>query len=350
MENIFDFDSVSISEDNSKVIILDQTLLPGKEKFIEINSLSGLIEAIVNLRVRGAPAIGVATALGIAVILKNSKNNNISDLTLELEEISGQLVNSRPTAVNLKWAIDKIKARFFETARVSDGNIARIIASIIEEARNIKNADIAMSLQIAQNGLTLLKPGMTILTHCNAGHLAVSRFGTALAPIYLGNSKGYDFKVFADETRPLLQGARLTAYELHKAGIDVTLICDNMASLVMAQKKIDVIMVGCDRIAANGDIANKIGTSALAVLAKYYKIPFYVLGPGSTVDMQTATGDKIVIEERPEYEITDLWYAKKMAPKNIKVYNPAFDITPASLITAIITDRGIFRYPFDFSV
>lgn len=350
MENIFDFDSVSISEDNSKVIILDQTLLPGKEKFIEINSLPELIEAIVNLRVRGAPAIGVAAALGIAVILKKSKNNIISDLTLELEEISEQLVNSRPTAVNLKWAIDKIKARFFETSRVSDGNIARIIASIIEEARNIKNADIAMSLQIAQNGLTLLNPGMTILTHCNAGHLAVSRFGTALAPIYLGNSKGYDFKVFADETRPLLQGARLTAYELHKAGIDVTLICDNMSSLVMAQKKIDVIMVGCDRIAANGDVANKIGTSALAVLAKYYKIPFYVLGPGSTIDTQTASGDKIVIEERPEYEITDLWYAKKMTPEGINVYNPAFDITPASLITAIITDRGIFRYPFDFSV
>jgi len=350
MEDIFDFDSVSISEDNSKVIILDQTLLPGKEKFIEIQSLPELTEAIVNLRVRGAPAIGVAAALGIAVILKNSKNNNISDLTAELKEISEQLINSRPTAVNLKWAIDKIKAKFFESARVSDGNITRIIESIIEEARNIKNDDIAMSLKIARNGLSLLKPGMSVLTHCNAGHLAVSRFGTALAPIYLGNSKGYDFKVFADETRPLLQGARLTAYELHKAGIDVTLICDNMASLVMAQKKIDVIMVGCDRIAANGDVANKIGTSALAVLAKHYKIPFYVLGPGSTIDMQTATGDKIIIEERPEYEITDLWYAQKMAPEGIKVYNPAFDITPASLITAIITDKGIFRYPFDFSI
>jgi len=350
MEDIFDFDSVSISEDNSKVIILDQTLLPGKEKFIEIQSLPELTEAIVNLRVRGAPAIGVAAALGIAVILKNSKKNNISDLTTELKEISEQLINSRPTAVNLKWAIDKVKAKFFESARVSDGNIARIIESIIEEARKIKNADIAMSLKIAHNGLTLLTPGMSILTHCNAGHLAVSRFGTALAPIYLGNSKGYDFKVFADETRPLLQGARLTAYELHKAGVDVTLICDNMASLVMAQKKIDVIMVGCDRIAANGDVANKIGTSALAVLANYYNIPFYVLGPCSTIDMQTATGDKIIIEERPEYEITDLWYVQKMAPEGIKVYNPAFDITPASLITAIITDKGIFRYPFDFSI
>jgi methylthioribose-1-phosphate isomerase len=349
MEDIFDFDSVSISEDNSKVIILDQTLLPGKEKFIEICSLPELVEAIVNLRVRGAPAIGVAAALGIAVILKQSKKNNITDLTAELEDISEQLVNSRPTAVNLKWAIDKIKAKFFESALVSDGNIAKILDTLIEEARMIKKADIEMSLQIARNGLTLLKPGMTILTHCNAGHLAVSRFGTALAPIYLGNSKGYGFKVFADETRPLLQGARLTTYELNRAGIDVTLICDNMASLVMAQKKIDVVVVGCDRIAANGDVANKIGTSALAVLAKHYNIPFYVLGPDSTVDLNTASGDKIIIEERPEYEVTDLWYSQKMAPDGIRVYNPAFDITPSSLITAIVTDKGIFRYPYDFS-
>ncbi len=349
MEQLFDYNSVSITEDNSKVIILDQTLLPGKEKFLEINSLPELIDAIVKLRVRGAPAIGVAAALGIAVILKGSKNRNLSGLTEELENISERLINSRPTAVNLKWAVDKIKTKFLESVTLSNGNIDIIIASIIEEARSIQKADKEMSLKIAQNGLSLLKPGMTILTHCNAGHLAVSSYGTALAPIYLGHVKGYKFKVYADETRPLLQGARLTAYELEKAGIDVTLICDNMASLVIAQNKIDAIMVGCDRVAANGDVANKIGTSALAILANYYKIPFYVLGPSSSIDAQTISGDKIIIEERPDYEITDLWYSHKMAPKGVKVYNPAFDITPSSLITAIITDNGIYRYPYDFS-
>lgn len=349
MRNIFGFDSVGISEDNSKIIILDQSLLPNNEEFLEIDTLDKLIDAIVKLRVRGAPAIGVAVALGMAVILKKSDSKSIEQLSAEMNFISERLIDTRPTAVNLKWAVEKIKSKFFETANKSAGNRDEIIAAVIEEARLIKQSDIEMCEKLAMLGLTLLKPEMGILTHCNAGHLAVSRLGTALAPIYLGNMKGYNFKVFADETRPLLQGARLTAYELNRAGVDVTLICDNMASLVISQGKIDAIMVGCDRIAANGDVANKIGTSSLAILAGYYNIPFYVLGPESTIDPGTASGDKVTIEERPEFEITDLWYSQKMAPEGIKVYNPAFDITPSYLITAIITNKEIYRYPYNFT-
>ena len=348
MKNIFGFDSVDISEDNSKIIILDQTLLPNKEEFLEIDSLEKLIDSIVKLRVRGAPAIGVAAALGMAVILNRSESKSFDELSAELKYISQKLTDTRPTAVNLKWAVEKIKSKFFEVAKKSSNNRCKIISAIIEEARLIKQSDIEMCEELAIRGLTLLKPEMGILTHCNAGHLAVSRLGTALAPIYLGNLKGYNFKVFVDETRPLLQGARLTAYELNKAGIEVTLICDNMASLVMSQGKIDAVMVGCDRIAANGDVANKIGTSSLAILAGYYNIPFYVLGPESTIDSKTSSGDKITIEERPEFEVTDLWYSQKMAPEGIKVYNPAFDITPSNLITAIITKKEIYRYPYNF--
>lgn len=349
MKNIFGFDSVEISEDNSKVIILDQTLLPNKEEFLEIDSLEKLIDSIVKLRVRGAPAIGVAAALGMAVILNKSESKSFDELSAELEHISQKLTDTRPTAVNLKWAVELIKSKFSEVAKKTSNNRNEIISAIIKEARLIKQSDIEMCEELAIRGLTLLKPEMGILTHCNAGHLAVSRLGTALGPIYLGNIKGYNFKVFAGETRPLLQGARLTAYELNKAGIEVTLICDNMASLVMSQGKIDAVMVGCDRIAANGDVANKIGTSSLAILAGHYNIPFYVLGPESTIDSKTPSGDKITIEERPEFEITDLWYSRKMAPEGIKVYNPAFDITPSNLITAIITNKEIYRYPYNFN-
>lgn len=349
MKNIFGFDSVDISEDNSKLIILDQTLLPNKEEFLEIDSLEKLTDAIVKLRVRGAPALGVAAALGIAVILYRSKSKSFEELAAEFKLISEKLTDTRPTAVNLKWAIEKIKSKFYEVAIKSSNNRDEIISAIIDEAHLIKQSDIEMCEELAIRGLTLLKPEMGILTHCNAGHLAVSRLGTALAPIYLGNMKGYNLKVFAGETRPLLQGARLTAYELSKAGIDVTLICDNMASLVMSQGKIDAVMVGCDRIAANGDVANKIGTSSLAILAGYYNIPFYVLGPESTIDSNTPSGEKIVIEERPEFEVTDLWYSQKMAPERIKVYNPAFDITASNLITAIITNKEIYKYPYNFN-
>lgn len=216
-----------------------------------------------------------------------------------------------------------------------------------QEAEAIRAEDAAACRSIGEWGLSVLQPGMGLLTHCNAGHLAVSAYGTALAPVYLGQERGYHFKVYADETRPLLQGARLTAFELQKAGVDVTLICDNMASCVMGQGKVQAVLVGCDRIAANGDVANKIGTSGVAVLAKYYGIPFYVLGPTSTVDLKCPDGAHIPIEERQAGEITEKWYTRRMAPPEIKVYNPAFDVTRHELITAIITEKGILYPPFD---
>ena len=208
--------------------------------------------------------------------------------------------------------------------------------------RQWSEEDAAACRRIGENALAFLKPGMGILTHCNAGHLAVSEYGTALAPIYLGEERGYGFKVFVDETRPLLQGARLTAYELSRAGVDATLICDNMASLVMSKGWVQAVVVGCDRVAANGDVANKIGTSGVAILAHHYGIPFYVLGPTSTIDTRCATGADIVIEERDPKEITDMWYAHRMAPDGIKAYNPSFDVTPHELISAIITEKGVY--------
>lgn len=210
------------------------------------------------------------------------------------------------------------------------------------EAAKIREEDAAACRQIGEHMLARLRPGMGILTHCNAGHLAVSELGTALAPIYLGQERGYGFRVYADETRPLLQGARLTAYELRKAGVDVTLICDNMAASLMRKGCIDAVIVGCDRVAANGDVANKIGTLGVAILAHHYGVPFYVLGPTSTIDMNCPTGDSIVIEERAAEEVTEMWYAHRMAPKGISVYNPAFDVTPHELITAIVTEKGVF--------
>ena len=222
-----------------------------------------------------------------------------------------------------------------------------ILERMEQEAHDLRNEDAASCRRIGEHALSLLRPGMGLLTHCNAGHLATSEYGTALAPIYLGQERGYGFRVFADETRPLLQGARLTAFELQHAGVDVTLICDNMASMVMHNGWVDAVVVGCDRIAANGDAANKIGTSGVAVLARHYGIPFYVLGPTSTIDMRCPSGDAITIEERPSEEITEMWYTERMAPAGVKTYNPAFDVTPADLITAIITEKGIARAPYN---
>ena len=249
------------------------------------------------------------------------------------------MAGSRPTAVNLVAALDRMEQVLTAHPTLSVSEWKELL---YKEAIAIREEDAAACRRIGENCLELLRPGMGILTHCNAGHLAVSEYGTALAPIYLGQERGYDFKVFADETRPLLQGARLTAYELSRAGVDVTLICDNMASIVMRKGWVQAVVVGCDRVAANGDVANKIGTSGVAILARHYNIPFYVLGPTSTIDSSCPDGDSIVIEERNSYEITEMWYSRRMAPKDVKVYNPAFDITPHELITAIITEKGIF--------
>lgn len=310
--------------ENETVRILDQTLLPNEEKWIELKTKEDFFEAIQKLRVRGAPAIGICAAFAMAVLSP----------ACDVYRLKEYLDSSRPTAVNLSWATSRM-VNAFEGGK-----------NLIDEALEIQREDIEMCRKISEYGLSLLRDGDGILTHCNAGELATSKYGTGLGPILLGKEKGYNFKVYSDETRPLLQGARLTSYELTKAGVDVTLICDNMASLVMKQGKINAVLVGCDRVASNGDTANKIGTSGAAILAEYYGIPFYVLGPYSSVDFACPDGDSINIEERNEKEIKNLYFEKKIALDETKCYNPAFDVTDSSLITAIITDRGIVYPPF----
>lgn len=307
---------------SGKLFVLDQTKLPNEEIYFTPKTKEDYYYAIKTLQVRGAPAIGIFAGYAMAMLDGNK------------EELKAYLDSCRPTAVNLSYATSRILKAY------KDGK------NLLDEATAIHNEDIEMCRKISEYGLSLLHDGDGVLTHCNAGELATSKYGTGLGPLILGAEKGYNFHAYVDETRPLLQGARLTSYELEKAGIDTTLICDNMASLVMKQGKINAVLVGTDRIAANGDIANKIGTSGVAILAKYYGIPFYVLGPYSTIDYKCKTGDDIVIEEREQSEIKEMWYKKPMALPETKCYNPAFDVTDNSLITAIITDRGILRAPY----
>lgn len=307
----------NIDYKNGKLFFLDQTVLPNRIEYIHPRTKEDYYYAIKTLQVRGAPAIGIFAGYAMALL---------DDDKYELKKY---LDSARPTAVNLSWATSRMIKAY------EDGK------DLVSEAIAIHNEDIEMCKKISEYGLSLLKDGDGILTHCNAGALATSEYGTGLGPLLLGKEKGYTFHAYTDETRPLLQGARLTSFELEKAGIDVTLICDNMASLVMKQGKIDAVLVGTDRIATNGDIANKIGTSGVAILAKHYNIPFYVLGPYSTIDYNCPTGDDIVIEEREPNEIKEMWYKEPVALKETKCYNPAFDVTDHELITAIITDRGI---------
>lgn len=311
---------------NGKLFVLDQTKLPNEEIYFTPKTKEDYYYAIKTLQVRGAPAIGIFAGYAMAMLDGNK------------EELKAYLDSCRPTAVNLSYATSRMLKAY------KDGK------NLLDEAMAIHNEDIEMCRKISEYGLSLLHDGDGVLTHCNAGELATSKYGTGLGPLILGAEKGYNFHAYVDETRPLLQGARLTSYELEKAGIDTTLICDNMASLVMKQGKINAVLVGTDRIAANGDIANKIGTSGVAILAKYYGIPFYVLGPYSTIDYKCKTGDDIVIEEREQSEIKEMWYKKPMALPETKCYNPAFDVTDNSLITAIITDRGILRAPYKESL
>lgn len=343
-----DFDSVEIDPDGKFIKIIDQTQLPQKEVFLFLSEENEIAEAISSLRVRGAPAIGIAAAAGLAVVLNCSGSETIEESTRVLERACEKLEFTRPTAVNLRWALQRMRNKFNSLKGEYANNIEKLHKLMTEEATRIKSEDISMSLSVAENGLTLIKEGAKILTYCNAGHLATGRYGTALAPIYLGIEKGLNLKIYSCETRPLLQGARLTTYELQKGGADVTLICDNMAATLMQQGMIDAVFAGCDRVAANGDTANKIGTLSLAILAKYHSVPFYILGPVSTIDPSAEDGSHIVIEERNGKEITEPFPGIKIAPAEVKTYNPAFDITPAELITAIITDKGIFRYPFHF--
>lgn len=336
-------ENVHLTPAEDALEIIDQTLLPGEKKLIRLKSRDELYEAIFSLRVRGAPAIGIFAGYALYVLAKSIPAPDFSHFYAALQKEAEYLEQSRPTAVNLSWALK----RMLRTARLHhDEPRPQLLDALRQEAIRIQEEDIQMNLKISQNGLSLLKSGFGLLTHCNAGPLATSVHGTALGPILLGQQQGYGFHVYSDETRPLLQGARLTAYELYEAGVDVTLICDNMASLVMAQGKIDACLVGCDRIAANGDTANKIGTSGVAILAHHYGIPVYVLGPSSTIDLSCPSGRDIVIEERDGDEIRSKFYAQPQAPAGVKCYNPAFDVTPAELISGIVTEKGVFRYPF----
>lgn len=347
MKNITDLKTVCLSDDETSVVILDQTRLPMEESYLRLSSAEEIWGAIRRLKVRGAPAIGVAAAYGIYVCSRQIRATSFDEFYAEFCRTKEYLLSSRPTAVNLSVALKRMEQVVLRNASMP---VASIVELLHDEAVAIREEDAAACRRIGEYALSLLRPGMGILTHCNAGHLAVSEYGTALAPVYLGEERGYGFKVFADETRPLLQGARLTAYELNRAGVDVTLICDNMASSVMQKGWVQAVVVGCDRVAMNGDVANKIGTSALAVLARHYGIPFYVLGPTSTIDAQCPDGKSIVIEERAPEEVSEMWYTHRMAPEGIHIYNPAFDVTPHELITAIITEKGISRPPFEDSL
>ncbi len=333
-----------LNDAKDKLVILDQTLLPEEEVFLELDKREDIWEAIKKLRVRGAPAIGISAAFGVYVCANNIETDDVAAFSKEVKAIKDYLATSRPTAVNLFWALDRMWDRL-EKEVEAGSSVAEIKKAFLEESEEILREDQEMGLAIGKYGLELLKPGMGLLTHCNAGGLACSGIGTALAPMYAGDDAGYDFKIYADETRPLLQGARLTAYELYKAGLDVTVICDNMASIVMRQGKIDAVLVGTDRITANGDVINKIGTSGVAILAKEYGVPFYVLGPYSTIDLNTATGDDVEIELRDADEIGN-GFGKRTALAEVKAYNPAFDITDHKYVTAIITEKGIVRPPY----
>jgi methylthioribose-1-phosphate isomerase len=348
MEKLVDaIQSVRLDDERDMLVLLDQTLLPNEKKFLELKELKDIWEAIYYLKVRGAPAIGIAAAYGVYLGTKKSEADSYAALYEDFKKAKDYLASSRPTAVNLFWALDRMEARF---KREEGKSVDEVKLALKEESELIRAEDEKVCESIGEHALSLLKPGMGILTHCNAGTIATAKYGTALAPIYLGQERGYDFKVFADETRPLLQGARLTAWELKEAGVDVTLICDNMASIVMKEGKVQAVLVGCDRVAANGDSANKIGTSGVAILAKHYGIPFYVCAPLSTVDLQCKTGEDIHIELRPSEEVTTQWYEKPMGPKDVQTYNPAFDVTDHELITGIITENGIAYAPFTESL
>ncbi len=349
-------DILAVKYVDDKLFVLDQTLLPNCEKYIELKCREDVWDAIKKLRVRGAPAIGVAAAYGLIVSVRNEclgepggarKTCTVEEFGKTLKETADYLVTARPTAVNLSWAAKRMVAKFEEAKPETAEEAVRILT---DEATDIFNEDVESCKAMGEYGLTLLKPGMGILTHCNAGTLATAKYGTCLAPIYLGQERGYDFHVFSDETRPLLQGARLTSWELSKVGVDVTLICDNMASIVMKNGWVDAVVVGCDRMAANGDGANKIGTSGVAILAKEYGIPFYMFVPTSTIDLDTPTGGDIHIELRDGDEIRTMWYERPMAPEGVKTYNPSFDVTSAKYITAVVTEKGIAYPPYGESL
>ncbi len=339
MDKIF---TVRLSEDENAVEILDQTLLPNRTEYLRLETAWQIFEAISELRVRGAPAIGVCAGFGMYVLARGMSG----DLFPQLERAGEYLISSRPTAVNLSWAVN----RMLDCARKHCGSSDELLPALKAECTAICDEDRAVCRAISENGLALVHDGDGILTHCNAGALAAVEYGTGLGTLLLGKELGYNFRAYCDETRPLLQGARLTSFELSHAGIDTTLICDSAASMLMKQGKIQACFVGCDRVAANGDTANKIGTRSVAINAKYHGIPFYVFCPRSTIDFSCKTGNDIVIEERSGNEIKTKFFSQPVAEDSVKCWNPAFDVTDAELITAIVTERGIARYPYTESL
>ena len=367
MKSILDYETVALVDEDDAIEIIDQTLLPGKTEIIRLHTGKEIWDAIYLLQVRGAPAIGVTAGFGIYLLMKNSEAESFEQFMEEFKEKSDYLNSSRPTAVNLSWALKRMEShvrKFYEEiASSNDGTVdaknsagdfsekkSLIIAEMKAESERIKAEDVEVCRKIGEYGVELIKDGDGILTHCNAGQLATCKYGTATSPMYLAHEKGYKIKVYCDETRPLLQGARLTAYELQSAGIDTTLLCDNMSASLMKSGAINAIFVGCDRVAANGDAANKIGTSVVATVAKRYNVPFYVCAPTSTIDINTPTGDDIKIEQRKPEEVTEMWYKERMAPEGVKVYNPAFDVTDNELISGIVTEYGVLRAPYDEAI
>lgn len=334
---------IPIQWKDDALVLLDQTTLPNEVRYDSYTTIESIWDAIVTMKVRGAPAIGVSAAYGLYLGVMDAPEDSFETFFSYLKEKSDYLATSRPTAVNLFWALERMEEK---AKSLSEIPVAKIKGALLQEAIAIHKEDEEINRMIGENLLTLLSDGMGILTHCNAGALATTKYGTATSPMYLAKEKGWDIKVYADETRPRLQGSTLTALELQRAGIDVTVITDNMAAMVMSQGKVQAVIVGCDRVAANGDVANKIGTLGVAILAKNFGIPFYVAAPTPTIDLRTPTGKEIPIEEREEEEVTNR-FGVYTAPKGVKVYNPAFDVTPNEFVTAIVTEKGIVEAPYE---
>ena len=346
MQSVAITDNIKLNEDETKIIIINQVKLPNVIEYKTIDNLEDAYQAIKKLEIRGAPAIGIFAGYTMYILSLKDINLDFKAFYNNFKNNKEYLNSSRPTAVNLSWALNRVDKLVLDN---KDKPVSEIVSLLKKEAFAIHNEDIEMCCKICEYGLSLLKDGDGVLTHCNAGPLATS-YGTAQGPFLLAKARGMNIHVFADETRPLLQGARLTSFELQKAGVDVTLICDNMASIVMKNGWIQACFVGCDRIAANGDFANKIGTSGVAILAKHYGIPVYSLGPTSTIDMNCPDGDHIKIELRDPDEIKNMWYEKPMALEEVKCYNPSFDVTDHNLLSGIVTEKGIIYPPFDINL
>jgi methylthioribose-1-phosphate isomerase len=339
----------AIRWENGELIIIDQTALPTELVELKLDSLAEVWDAIKTLKIRGAPAIGVCAAFGILVGFRERQPHSLAEAVQVVREVAGHLATARPTAVNLFWSLSRMVEAAGRLAHADNASAAELDSGLEREAIAIYEDDRRRCRAIGDHGAPLIRDGDGVLTHCNAGALAASEYGTALAVLFRAHELGRKFRVYADETRPLLQGARLTAWELLEAGIDVTLICDSVAAQVMREGKVNLVVVGADRIAANGDTANKIGTYNLAVLAQAHHIPFYVAAPFSTVDLSVESGVDIPIEQRDPKEVTEGW-GKRTAPERVEVYNPAFDVTPADLITGIVTEKGILRPPYNTSI